>query len=365
MLNVVSGLEDIGKSVRMYVRPQSGTTRYDMVTDDVYATELNKVYDSFAGVSSVGNSTASSEGITSIAGAEHYINYDYVTRWTARMRITYVMDLEWTQYQAYAMRRDNGGSLYKYQANATTPPFGGEIGVVSGTDSSDTTIGTDRSQWNTRLEQNGPTYTYVKTISLDDELTQQDWDNLKAIFTDADKVSNWLNGEVYVGTASYTATDDISDEIRWEDFVATYLKNEETRQQVESNPAWATASSSSTMTMTASPSTSSRPATPSPRSFPTAAKLTLGSVESKFDDTNDACQHHHRFDELVSVSGKELAASEEALLPATWSSTPDRRQTSALRRPRRDRPHHRHQPRYHHRHLRGRREEAVRRPSPR
>ena len=228
------------------------------------------------------------------------------------MRITYVMDLEWTQYQAYAMRRDNGGSLYKYQANATTPPFGGEIGVVSGTDSSDTTIGTDRSQWNTRLEQNGPTYTYVKTISLDDELTQQDWDNLKAIFTDADKVSNWLNGEVYVGTASYTATDDISDEIRWEDFVATYLKNEETRQQVESNrlgdrliivdndnDGIAEYVLQTRYTIA--------------KVVPNGSKLTLGAVESKFDDTNDRVNIITASDELVSVSGKELAASEEAL----------------------------------------------------
>ncbi|MCI9056601.1 MAG: hypothetical protein HFF76_04990, partial [Oscillospiraceae bacterium] len=312
VLNVVSGLEDIGKSVRMYVRPQSGTTRYDMVTDDVYATELNKVYDSFASVSSVGNSTASSEGITSIAGAEHYINYDYVTRWTARMRITYVMDLEWTQYQAYAMRRDNGGSLYKYQANATTPPFGGEIGVVSGTDSSDTTIGTDRSQWNTRLEQNGPTYTYVKTISLDDELTQQDWDNLKAIFTDADKVSNWLNGEVYVGTASYTATDDISDEIRWEDFIATYLKNEETRQQVESNglgnrliiidndnDGIAEYVLQTIYTIG--------------KVVPNGSSKTLSAVESKFNHTSDKVNIVSQDDDLVSVSGKELAASENVL----------------------------------------------------
>jgi len=312
VLNVVSGLEDIGKSVRMYVRPQSGTTRYDMVTDDVYATELNKVYDSFASVSSVGNSTASSEGITSIAGAEHYINYDYVTRWTARMRITYVMDLEWTQYQAYAMRRDNGGSLYKYQANATTPPFGGEIGVVSGTDSSDTTIGTDRSQWNTRFEQNGPTYTYVKTISLDDELTQQDWDNLKAIFTDADKVSNWLNGEVYVGTASYTATDDISDEIRWEDFIATYLKNEETRQQVESNglgnrliiidndnDGIAEYVLQTIYTIG--------------KVVPNGSSKTLSAVESKFNHTSDKVNIVSQDDDLVSVSGKELAASENVL----------------------------------------------------
>ena len=314
VLNVVSGLEDIGKSVRMYVRPQSGTTRYDMVTDDVYATELNKVYDSFASVSSVGNSTASSEGITSIAGAEHYINYDYVTRWTARMRITYVMDLEWTQYQAYAMRRDNGGSLYKYQANATTPPFGGEIGVVSGTDSSDTTIGTDRSQWNTRLPHDGYTFTYVKTIALDDELTSQDWENLKTLFTNADKTgTSIVMGEVYVGTASFNnAQKDVSDEIRWEDFVATYLKNEETRQQVESNrlgdrliivdndnDGIAEYVLQTRYTIA--------------KVVPNGSKLTLGAVESKFDDTNDRVNIITASDELVSVSGKELAASEEAL----------------------------------------------------
>ena len=149
-------------------------TIYDMVTDDVYATELNKVYDSFASVSSVGNSTASSEGITSIAGAEHYINYDYVTRWTARMRITYVMDLKWTEYQAFSMRKDNGGKLYAYRPADMANP-GNEV-----------SFGDDRSQWNTRLPHDGYTFTYVKTIALDDELTSQDWENLKTLFTNAD-----------------------------------------------------------------------------------------------------------------------------------------------------------------------------------
>ena len=305
VLNVVSGLEDIGKSVRMYVRPQSGTTRYDMVTDDVYATELNKVYDSFASVSSVGNSTASSEGITSItsiAGAEHYINYDYVTRWTARMRITYVMDLKWTEYQAFSMRKDNGGKLYAYRPADMANP-GNEV-----------SFGDDRSQWNTRLPHDGYTFTYVKTIALDDELTSQDWENLKTLFTNADKTgTSIVMGEVYVGTASFNnAQKDVSDEIRWEDFVATYLKNEETRQQVESNrlgdrliivdndnDGIAEYVLQTRYTIA--------------KVVPNGSKLTLGAVESKFDDTNDRVNIITASDELVSVSGKELAASEEAL----------------------------------------------------
>ena len=302
VLNVVSGLEDIGKSVRMYVRPQSGTTRYDMVTDDVYATELNKVYDSFAGVSSVGNSTASAEGITSIAGAEHYINYDYVTRWTARMRITYVMDLKWTEYQAFSMRKDNGGKLYAYRPADMANP-GSEV-----------SFGDDRSQWNTRLPYDGYTFTYVKTIALDDELTSQDWENLKTLFTNADKTgTSIVMGEVYVGTASFNnAQKDVSDEIRWEDFVATYLKNEETRQQVESNrlgdrliivdndnDGIAEYVLQTRYTIA--------------KVVPNGSKLTLGAVESKFDDTNDRVNIITASDELVSVSGKELAASEEAL----------------------------------------------------
>ena len=225
IVDIPTTLDKIGKSVRAYIRPQGGTTRKQLVTDDVYDTELNNVYDSFASVSSVGNSTGSAEGITSIAGAEHYINYDYVTRWTARMRITYVMDLKWTEYQAFSMRKDNGGKLYAYRPADMANP-GNEV-----------SFGDDRSQWNTRLPHDGYTFTYVKTIALDDELTSQDWENLKTLFTNADKTgTSIVMGEVYVGTASFNnAQKDVSDEIRWEDFVNTYLKSEENKDQIDSN----------------------------------------------------------------------------------------------------------------------------------
>ena len=121
ILDIPTGLDSIGKSVRAYIRPQGGTTRKQLVTDDVYDTELNHVYDSFASVSSVGNSTGSDNGINSIAGAEHFVNYDFVNRWTAAIRITYVMDMQWTEYEAMTMLRDNGGHLWEYNTAGNYP----------------------------------------------------------------------------------------------------------------------------------------------------------------------------------------------------------------------------------------------------
>ena len=225
IMDIPTGLDSIGKSVRAYIRPQGGTTRKQLVTDDVYDTELNHVYDSFASVSSVGNSTGSDNGINSIAGAEHFVNYDFVNRWTAAIRITYVMDMQWTEYEAMTMLRDNGGHLWEYNT-AGNYPSSAEIAKE------------DTGNWKTLLTSDAEfTYHYTKTIPLDEMLTNQDYSNLYSIFTNADRTgnSNWLVGEVYVGTASFNAQEDISDEIRWTDFVNTYLKSEQNRQQVESN----------------------------------------------------------------------------------------------------------------------------------
>jgi len=308
IVDIPTTLDKIGKSVRAYIRPQGGTTRKQLVTDDVYDTELNNVYDSFASVSSVGNSTGSDNGINSIAGAEHFINYDFVNRWTASIRITYTMDVKWTQYQAFSMRRDNGGKLYPYVKDANMATRTDEItGINSNSNTAD---------WSTLLTTDADyTYTYTKSIPLDEMLTSDDYNNLYSIFTNADRTDRnktWMVGEVYVGTASFNAQDDISDDIRWTDFTNTYLRNEATRQQVEKNGRG--------NRLIIIDNDDDGIAEYVLQTIYTIAKVStdakyVDNLNTKlYDSSNsDAVNSTSTSDTLVSVSGKELAKSEETL----------------------------------------------------
>ncbi len=301
IVDIPTTLDKIGKSVRAYIRPQGGTTRKQLVTADVYDTELNHVYDSFAPVSSVGNSTGSENGINSIVGAEHFINYDYASRWTASIRITYVMNVRWTEYQALTMRRDNGGKLWYYTDTNKT-----DIDP-------DTVKNGDASKWNTQLTTNATyTYTYTNTIALDEMLTSQDYDNLYSIFTNADKTSagNWIVGEVYVGTTQLEK--DISDEIRWTDFVNTYLVNKDNRALVKRNGRG--------NRLIIIDNDDDGIAEYVLQTIYTIAKVStdakyVDNLNTKlYDSSNsDAVNSTSTSDTLVSVSGKELAKSEETL----------------------------------------------------
>ena len=225
-LNVVSDLDDIGESCRVYVRPQSGTTRYDMVTADVYATEENNVYDSGDRVSDVAGKSYTDNGINSIAGAEHFINFSQGTDYEARIRIRYEMTMGWSEYEAKMVlaTNDSANSSQKLTAPDGTVYESGDVSL------------NDADKWETRRTVNA-NWTYTKTIESFAKLTDQDYNFIRTIFAKGDRNNTtFVKGEVYVGTNTQIANpDDISDDIRWEDFVATYLKVEENRKQVKTN----------------------------------------------------------------------------------------------------------------------------------
>lgn len=225
-LNVVSDLDDIGESCRVYVRPQTGTTRYDMVTADVYATEENNVYDSGDRVSDVAGKSYTDNGINSIAGAEHFINFSQGTDYEARIRIRYEMTMGWSEYEAKMVlaTNDSANSSQKLTAPDGTVYESGDVSL------------NDADKWETRRTVNA-NWTYTKTIESFAKLTDQDYSFIRTIFAKGDRNNTtFVKGEVYVGTNTQIANpDDISDDIRWEDFVATYLKVEENRKQVKTN----------------------------------------------------------------------------------------------------------------------------------
>jgi len=238
VMNIPTGLDDIGECVRVYIRPENGTVRNDLVTSKVYSEGLNKVFTTSERVSSVGNTTGSSEGITSIEGAEHFINFDQADKYEARIRIKYVMQVRMSEYDARLMYRQNGSESNSRLigiGDATYTAYNTAT-AADGTKYVPCLDVPNPNTWDTLIRSaSGYTFQYEKTIDAFSDLTAQDYSNIKSIFTNGDNTGTWLKGEVYVGTSSKQNQDDVSDDIRWEDFVATYLKAEENKEQVESN----------------------------------------------------------------------------------------------------------------------------------
>ena len=238
VMNIPTGLDDIGECVRVYIRPENGTVRNDLVTSKVYSEGLNKVFTTSERVGSVGNTTGSSEGITSIEGAEHFINFDQADKYEARIRIKYVMQVRMSEYDARLMYRQNGSESNSRLigiGDATYTAYNTAT-AADGTKYVPCLDVPNPNTWDTLIRSaSGYTFQYEKTIDAFSDLTAQDYSNIKSIFTNGDNTDTWLKGEVYVGTSSKQNQDDVSDDIRWEDFVATYLKAEENKEQVESN----------------------------------------------------------------------------------------------------------------------------------
>ena len=90
-MDVASDLDAIGESRYVYVVPQAGTTRYDLKCSKLYGEENNNIYDNEgAEVATVNGSTGSAAGITSIEGAEHFVNFsqnDEIGRASCRERV--------------------------------------------------------------------------------------------------------------------------------------------------------------------------------------------------------------------------------------------------------------------------------------
>ncbi|MCI8716530.1 MAG: hypothetical protein HFF66_12145, partial [Oscillospiraceae bacterium] len=230
----------------VYVRPLAGTTRFELVCSKLYGEENNNVYDNEgAAVSSVGNSTGSEAGITSIDGAEHFVNFEQANEYATKIRIKYVMRVRMSQYDAMMMYYQNGNKdnsmlrdlITETENTETAPNTNPTYKYIKYPDS----INKD---WDQRITSSDVhTYEYTKVIPALEKLTDTDWANLQSIFANADRNnSGMVVGEVYVGTNSNTiinlfgtnASRDISDYITWEKFVADYVEVKENKTQVES-----------------------------------------------------------------------------------------------------------------------------------
>ena len=238
-MNVASDLDDLGESRYVYVVPQSGSTRYNLVCSKVYDTGLNNVYDSYAEVATVGNSTGSENGITSIAGATHLRNYAELITDSSDWRIEYVIRIAASEYDAKSMFATNGNKdnskLTYIGENAAD-----ESGVASGTSvpyPSD--INESWNHENKATTDGNPvgtypyTYEYRKVINVGDTITSTDRANIETIFYKSahiDGITDILGkpveiGEVYVGTSTKIDTDDISNQMSYNEFVEKYLKD--------------------------------------------------------------------------------------------------------------------------------------------
>ena len=226
-LTVGSDLDDIGESCRVYVVP--GTSlRYDLVTDDVYATDKNTVYgayDSEEGGEAVSVSSAASKiNVIVNDDTQHFINFDQTDKYTTNIHMRYVIRLQMSEYDALMMYYLNGSS-----SNSTLKKNGVDVPYPS------SIAQTVTSKWNKQVLSD-VVYEYSKTINAFAELTATDWDNLRAIFIRADYTTDYEKGEVYVGTNTQsTSKKDVSDEITWDMFVKTYLVGVDNKQTISSN----------------------------------------------------------------------------------------------------------------------------------
>ena len=303
VMNIPTGLDDIGECVRVYIRPENGTTRSNLVTSKVYSEGLNREYTTSDRKSSI-SGIAAEEGITSLEGAEHFINFDQAHKWEARSVIRYTIEVRMSQYDAMVMYNQNGGKLtgLGVYASQNDAPAGGPFTYISKKPINE--------NWDRLIRtSSGATYKYEKTIDAFTDLTDRDYNNIRSIFTNANYVNNVVKGEVYVGTSSRPGTDDVSDDIRWEDFVNTYLKSEENKDQIDSNgQGYLLKIIDNDMDGIAEYVLQTRYTVA--KIAANGTSLDIGSV--RFTDA-DTCNEVSASESVTSVSGTDLAASEETL----------------------------------------------------
>ncbi|MCI8302960.1 MAG: hypothetical protein HFF68_09450, partial [Oscillospiraceae bacterium] len=204
-------------------------------------------------------------GITSIAGAQHFINFEEIQEYTAAWRLEYVLQVKMSQYDAYTMYYENGSEdnsslillndqgkpadpqpdpiTSKIQAN-TTVIDRPETSEYEAREANWSRIVTDNTS---SANPNGFTYEYRKVINAGEKLNPTDINNIRAIFTSANYAgSSYIQGEVYGGTNTsntnitingniITSTADLSDRMNYEQFVENYLKGTDNKRQVTSS----------------------------------------------------------------------------------------------------------------------------------
>lgn len=250
-LNVVSTLDDIGESRYVYVRPQTGSTRFDLVCSKVYEDEsMNKTYEVTEKTDISDSAKFSSvTGMTKTAATEQYVNFGPSTNWKSDWRIRYVVSLNATK------RSDNStvaitnstqendinkaiaqlhGSFnlpeYKNSVNATT--VGKVTTVPQGSNAAYILT------WDAETPANLSTITYSKEFTIKEDIQPNHQGNIYQVFNTADRNSlkydpntgyvfssdGYVIGEVYVGT---TSLEDVSDKMSFDQFKTTYISSDD------------------------------------------------------------------------------------------------------------------------------------------
>ena len=191
-LNVGSTLDDIGEYRFTYVIPASGSRNSDLVCTGLFGEDANVTFESTdeKDISSA-SKFASVTGMNSDSATEHFVNFSNNAYVSSDYRLSYVLN-------ANDLDADEIAAL-----------------LADGADGRDAN--------GKIVPDNDPTIVeYVKIIRPNTRLSSLDRYWIKAIFDEADKKDDYIEGEVYVGTQS---NKDISDDISYSEFVDTYLKD--------------------------------------------------------------------------------------------------------------------------------------------
>ena len=191
-LNIGSTLDDIGEYRFTYVIPASGSRNSDLVCTGLFGEDANVTFESTdeKDISSA-SKFASVTGMNSDSATEHFVNFSNNAYVSSDYRLSYVLNANNLDANKIAALLADGAD--GRDANGKIVP------------------------------DNDPTIVeYVKIIRPNTRLSSLDRYWIKAIFDEADKKDDYIEGEVYVGTQS---NKDISDDISYSEFVDTYLKD--------------------------------------------------------------------------------------------------------------------------------------------
>jgi hypothetical protein len=203
--NMTSDITEIGQSVVGWAYGLTGTKTVAYYTDsgkNVIA-ETGEAQADSAAITKF----AKDNGITSLKGAEKYINFgDEGAHKTSDFKIKYIV--------VYGTLND---AQADYDANTAAGVAARTHGITTGTNSAGAT-----------------TYKYTREIAPGEVITATDLTNIKAIFDGADKYNGYIyEGEVYVGTQSET---DISDDpnVSYNVFYNKYIDSEDNAVEINS-----------------------------------------------------------------------------------------------------------------------------------
>lgn len=248
-LNLTTTLDDIGESRYVYVIPQSGSTRFDLVTSNVYGKDQNKTWESTEKKDISTDAKFSAEaGMSRVTATEQYVNFGNGFDWTSDWRIRYEVTIDITNtpnWSGAAISGETAGSdshinrlIRTYQGGFSLPEY--EAGAVISPTGFVTNVKDNDGVYTVSLDVNDKDVVtkivYSKDFAIKADINPTHQKNIKEVFNIADRnVSNIQNGqvitnlgyttgEVYVGT---TSLEDVSDKMSYQQFLDTYTTSDD------------------------------------------------------------------------------------------------------------------------------------------